>query len=164
MITMKFGGTSVGSASAIQRVCEIIKSRLPQEPVVITSAVGGITDKLVALTKESATNDAAVREIALAHSVDEVKDIRDKAIALEIYARQALNTDLERKATEIRIRAERKAGQQLKEMERIPPEKRNPGKRVSGDGTPIPSEYATAKKSANISIEKSNLPIKRDAL
>ena len=62
MITMKFGGTSVGSAPAIQRVCEIIKSRLPQDPVVVTSAVGGITDKLVALTKESATNDASVRE------------------------------------------------------------------------------------------------------
>jgi hypothetical protein len=56
------------------------------------------------------------RAIDAAHKVDEVKDIRDKAIALEHYARQALNTDAERRAAEIRLRAERKAGQLLTKM------------------------------------------------
>lgn len=50
MIVMKFGGTSVGSADAIERVAGIIKSRLQQNPVVVVSAVGGLTDKLVELT------------------------------------------------------------------------------------------------------------------
>ena len=36
-----------------------------------------------------------------------VKDIRDKALALEEYARQACNIEAERKAADIRIRAER---------------------------------------------------------
>jgi hypothetical protein len=58
------------------------------------------------------------REITLAYEVDEVKDIRDKAIAWEIYSRQAHNVDAERLACEIRLRAERKAGQLLKQMQK----------------------------------------------
>jgi hypothetical protein len=57
--------------------------------------------------------DAMCRAIEAAHKVDEVKDIRDKAAALEHYARQATNTDAERQACQIRLRAERKAGQLL---------------------------------------------------
>jgi hypothetical protein len=41
--------------------------------------------------------DAMCRAIEAAHEVDEVKDIRNKAIA-EHYARQALNIDAERTA------------------------------------------------------------------
>lgn len=58
--------------------------------------------------------DAMTRAIAEAHAVDEVKDIRDKARALEVYAHQATNLDAEEKAAEIRIRAERRTGQLLK--------------------------------------------------
>ena len=62
--------------------------------------------------------DAMCHAIAAAYSVDEVKDIRDKARAIEVYARQAKNTEAERQACEIRLRAERKAGQLLSEMEK----------------------------------------------
>jgi hypothetical protein len=62
--------------------------------------------------------DAMCRAIAQAHEVDEVKDIRDKALALETYARQAKNIDAEWRACEIRLRAERKAGQLSKRLER----------------------------------------------
>ena len=41
-----------------------------------------------------------------------------EALALEEYARQACNTKAEWKAAEIRIRAERKAGQLMSEMEK----------------------------------------------
>lgn len=60
--------------------------------------------------------DAMCRAIDAAYEVDEVKDIRDKAIAWEVYSRQARNTENERRACEIRLRAERKAGQLLKQM------------------------------------------------
>ena len=42
-----------------------------------------------------------------------VKDIRDKAITLEQYEAQAQNMDVEIKAREIRLRAERQVRQML---------------------------------------------------
>lgn len=62
--------------------------------------------------------DSMCRAIAEAYEVDEVKDIRDKSLALEAYFKQAKNTDAERKACEIRLRAERKAGELLKRMDK----------------------------------------------
>lgn len=58
--------------------------------------------------------DAMCSAIAVCARVDEAKDIRDKARALEVYAAQAMNVEAERKAVEIRIRAERKAGELVK--------------------------------------------------
>jgi len=62
--------------------------------------------------------DAMCQAIDKAFDVDEVKEIHDKAIALEAYFRQAKNPEPERKACEIRLRAERKAGQLLSAMEK----------------------------------------------
>jgi hypothetical protein len=71
--------------------------------------------------------DNMCRAIAECYRVDEVKDLRDKAKALEIYAQQARNLDAERKACEIRIRAERRAGELLRGM-------KDSGQRDSGGG------------------------------
>lgn len=60
--------------------------------------------------------DAMVLAINECHKVDEVKEIHSKARALEVYAQQAKNRDAERKASEVRIRAERRAGELLIEM------------------------------------------------
>ena len=57
--------------------------------------------------------DAMVRAIVECDQIDEVKDMRDKVRALELYAQQAKNLDAEIRAAKIRIRAERKTGQLL---------------------------------------------------
>lgn len=46
-IIMKFGGTSVANAKAINQVVSIIRRQYHQKPVVITSALAGITDLLL---------------------------------------------------------------------------------------------------------------------
>ena len=48
MIVMKFGGSSVESAVAIARVAEIVRARLDQKPVVVVSAMGKTTNRLLA--------------------------------------------------------------------------------------------------------------------
>lgn len=62
--------------------------------------------------------DAMCTAIAAAYEVDEVADLRNRALAMETYARLALNTENERLACEIRLRAERRAGQLLRAMEK----------------------------------------------
>lgn len=54
MIVVKFGGTSVGDAEAIERAAGIVKSRLPRQPAVVVSALGGATNSLLAIGEQSA--------------------------------------------------------------------------------------------------------------
>jgi len=101
--------------------------------------------------------DAMCRAIAEAHKVDEVKDIRDKALMLEMYQRQAQNTDAEQDACEIRLRAERKAGQLLKQKEKQHGA-RGVGKKVEyHDGTPL-SKLGISKKQSSAWQKLADVP------
>lgn len=64
--------------------------------------------------------DAARTALQQAHAVDEAQEIRNRAEALRAYARQAKDTDLENWAAEIKLRAERRAGELLKVTPRAP--------------------------------------------
>ncbi|MCG8578497.1 MAG: bifunctional aspartate kinase/homoserine dehydrogenase I [Bacteroidales bacterium] len=69
MKVLKFGGTSMGSADAIQNVKRIVE--ICKEPVaVVVSAVGGVTDKLVkasALAQTGKDYSGILNEIELTH-------------------------------------------------------------------------------------------------
>src|SRR5262249_21685977 len=57
MIVMKFGGTSVEDARAIERATSIVKGRLAQKPVVVVSAMAKVTDQLLAMARAAGTGD-----------------------------------------------------------------------------------------------------------
>ena len=65
MIVMKFGGTSVESAEAIERVTGIVKSRLDRKPVVVVSAMGKTTNRLLKIANLAIAGqrDAALGEL-----------------------------------------------------------------------------------------------------
>ena len=51
MIIQKYGGTSVGGAEPIRRLGEIVRASLAREPVVVVSALAGVTNRLFQLTE-----------------------------------------------------------------------------------------------------------------
>ncbi len=65
MIVMKFGGTSVGGSTEINNVCEIVKGRLGRDPIVVVSAVKGMTDKLIECAETG--NEDCLNEITNTH-------------------------------------------------------------------------------------------------
>ena len=69
-LVMKFGGTSVESARAIERVAAIVKGRLERKPVVVVSAMGKTTNKLLAIAQAAIKG---TREEYLA----QIHDLRD---------------------------------------------------------------------------------------
>lgn len=105
---------------------------------------------------ELAIYDRMCSAIAECHRVDEVKDLRDKAMALEMYAKQAKNTDAERRACEIRLRAEARTGELLKALARATPQTAGVAgghakAGTSNDATCQPSPYAETLARTGIS-------------
>jgi len=70
VIVMKFGGTSVESAAAIERVARIVHQRQDRHPVVVVSAMGKTTNKLLAIA-------AAAIEGQRAEYIRLLHDLRD---------------------------------------------------------------------------------------
>jgi aspartate kinase len=93
MIVMKFGGTSVQDAAAIRRVASIVASRLAEQPLVVVSAMGGVTDKLVQVA------DAAARS-ELSAALELLDGIRARHVTtaadiLKPHAQAAFTEELE---------------------------------------------------------------------
>lgn len=68
MIVMKFGGSSVGTAERIKQVAEIIGQRQAQNPVIVVSAIGGVTDMLIDNAKSALDGSYNIDKIRQKHS------------------------------------------------------------------------------------------------
>jgi N6-adenosine-specific RNA methylase IME4 len=97
--------------------------------------------------------DAACRALAECKSVDDAKDIADKATAMLAYARQAKSPDLELMASFIRIRAKRQIGILSKELETAPSGPGRGNKSLPDSGKPFKAE---ALKAAGISTSEAH--------
>jgi aspartokinase/homoserine dehydrogenase 1 len=73
MIVLKFGGSSVGSPSAIGRIIVILKDKdhAGKTPVVVVSAFSGVTDTLIGMARRAAAGDSSytslVRDLEKRH-------------------------------------------------------------------------------------------------
>ncbi len=95
---LKFGGTSVGSGERIRRVARIVAdAREDHEhafPVVVVSAMSGVTDQLLRIARYACENEAVLVEqelVALRHKHSEAANV----IVAEGAARQRLMQDIE---------------------------------------------------------------------
>ncbi|MDR2952482.1 MAG: bifunctional aspartate kinase/homoserine dehydrogenase I [Treponema sp.] len=65
MITLKFGGTSVGSADGISRIINILKDEehAGKTPVVVVSAFSGVTDALIGLARKASRGEPYAEQV-----------------------------------------------------------------------------------------------------
>ena len=71
MIVMKFGGTSVGDATAIRRTAETVRGRLSRGPVVVVSALSGTTNALLTAAEQAAAGN-------LVAAISTVQQLRER--------------------------------------------------------------------------------------
>lgn len=71
MIVVKFGGTSVGAAPQIDQAARIVNSMGDRHPLVVVSAMGGITDALLQAGEAAVIGQTRLRE-------DKLWDIRSR--------------------------------------------------------------------------------------
>jgi bifunctional aspartokinase / homoserine dehydrogenase 1 len=93
---MKFGGTSVGDASSIQKVVDIIRAASPESDlVVVVSAMSGVTNKLI----EAATRSAARDGMPVARIFEELRrkhDVTLKALTRSAAQRSRIEREMEK--------------------------------------------------------------------
>lgn len=89
MIVAKFGGTSVGDAPAIERAAGIIRDRVPRQPLVVVSALGGTTNALIALAEQASSGQLIL-------AIRGVEALRERHLKV---AAELLGTDAD--ATEV---------------------------------------------------------------
>jgi aspartate kinase len=74
VIVCKFGGTSVGDAEAIARTASIIAGRRERSPIVVVSALGGATNKLLQIAEQASKGQ-------LIGALSAVESLRDRHLA-----------------------------------------------------------------------------------
>src|SRR6516162_487637 len=76
MVVVKFGGTSVGAAAQIDQAARIVYGMRERKPIVVVSAMGGVTDLLLQAGEAAVTGQTRMREDKLW----EIRSRHDQAI------------------------------------------------------------------------------------
>jgi len=102
MIVIKFGGTSVGDADRVANAIDIVAERQHLRPVVVVSALAGVTDDLVAASKAACAQNfdqaiEIVRRVRARHEDVALRLVQHKHDFLESFIKQ-----LDRQIDEIR--------------------------------------------------------------
>ena len=93
MIVIKFGGTSVGDAQRVSNAIEIVEQRRQLKPIVVVSALAGVTNELVAATEAARACDAdrvaeIVSRIRQRHEDVALQLVQQKIDFFEAFTRQ----------------------------------------------------------------------------
>jgi aspartate kinase len=112
MIVCKFGGTSVQDAAAIRRLIGIIRSRMPERPVVVVSALARITDGLIEIAALAERDGTACRD-----RLDRMIE-RHAATAAELDGAEAALPAIRQEAEALRAELDAAAGRRLVPRER----------------------------------------------
>src|SRR5919112_5884916 len=91
-VVMKFGGTSVADAAAFENAARIVANERDAAPIVVVSAMSGVTDSLLAATNIASLENVFERHRAVARELldsshaatfsDQLRDAADKVAAL----------------------------------------------------------------------------------
>jgi aspartate kinase len=93
LIVIKFGGTSVGDADRVANAIDIVSERRAQKPIVVVSALSGVTNDLVAASEAAcAQKPQQVREIIsrvrARHEDVALRLVQQKSDFFEAFIRQ----------------------------------------------------------------------------
>jgi aspartate kinase len=112
VIVCKFGGTSVTDAAAIRRLAAIVAGRAREQPLVVVSALAGVTDALLGLAGTVHAGDAG----ALAGAIEAVVR-RHEAIAGEVSGAEAAMESIRADADSLRASLAAALGRRLRPAE-----------------------------------------------
>jgi len=99
-LVMKLGGTSVGGADRIEAAASLVASRLDEGPFVVVSAMAGVTDTLLALSRAAREGRAEEVRAALQEIVARHREAID-ALGLGAGATAALQEEVAREAARL---------------------------------------------------------------
>ena len=93
MIVIKFGGTSVGDATRVANAIDIVAARRQLKPIVVVSALAGVTNELVAASEaaracDSARVDEIVSRVRQRHEDVAVQLVQQKMDFFEAFTKQ----------------------------------------------------------------------------
>jgi aspartate kinase len=102
MIVIKFGGTSVGDALRVASAIDIVAERRDRDPIVVVSALAGVTNDLVASTEAACAGDMdrvneIVHRVRMRHEDVAMRLVQQKEDFFETFLRR-----LHRQVEEIR--------------------------------------------------------------